>query len=228
MKKTIIFLLILLIPAGACRTRPDAIPTGTWKYRLLVNGADIGSAVVTNAVTGKLYVSTLEMQMDAGVIKNTSRQIITETLDFKPVKLEVYNTTTQNGQVSEMKTIAQFNGARVDLDTGDLKTSITIEKPFILEGNYFMNELIKSKFKDGTIIKHYIYEPSVDIEEPVLVLVKVMGREEVEVNGKTKNLIHLGLSIDNLKNIDSYIDGSGITQKTVITMLNNRLELILE
>ena len=61
------------------------------------------------------------MEMDAGYIQNTSRQIITETLDFKPVKLELYNKTIQNGQMSEMKTIATFTGNRVDLDTGEAK-----------------------------------------------------------------------------------------------------------
>ncbi len=91
-----------------------------------------------------------------------------------------------------------------------------------------MKELIKNEFKPGTVIRNYIFEPTVDTEEPVLVLVKVLGREDVRINGKTRNLIHLGLSIENLKNIDSYIDDDGITQKTVITMLNNRLELVLE
>jgi hypothetical protein len=227
-KKTVLFLAIMIIAAGACHKVLGKIPTGTWKYRLIVNGARIGTAVVTNAVSGNRYVSTMDMNMDAGYIKNSTRQVITETLDFKPVKLEVYNRTIQNGQETELKTVAAFTGTRVDLDTGDAKSTFTIEKPFILEGNYFMNELIKCKFKKDTILSSRVYEPSVDPEEPVLVMVKVIGREEVQVNGKTMDLIHLGYSIENLKNIDTYIDDNGITQKTVITMLNNRLELVLE
>lgn len=228
MKRIFLFSLILLLSAGACRGKPSSIPTGTWTYQLLVNGAAIGKATVTNAVSNNCYTSTTDMQMDAGLIKNTTRQIITETMDFRPVKLEVYNKTIHNDQVSEMKTIAKFTGNKVELDTGGTKSTITITKPFILEGNYFINELIKNDFNKGTIIKNYIYEPSVDIEEPVLMLVKVLGREDISIKGKTKNLIHLGFSIENLKNIDSYIDENGITQKTVITMLNNRLELVLE
>ncbi len=227
-KKLLLFTAILMVSAGACGRGASGIPTGTWKYTLLVNGAPIGKAVTSNKIIGSRYVSTMDMEMDAGYIKNTSRQIITETLDFKPVKLELYNKTIQNGQESEVKTVAVFKGNAVDLDTGEAKSTFTIDKPFILEGNYFMKELIKNEFRKGTVIRNYIYEPSVDTEEPVLVLVKVLGREDVRIKGKTRSLIHLGFSIENLKNIDSYIDDDGITQKTVITMLNNRLELVLD
>jgi len=228
MKKLLVFTAIVLVSSWACRTGAGEIPSGTWKYRLLVNGAPIGRAVVTNRIVNNNWVSTTDMEMDAGYIRNTSRQVITETLDFRPVKLETYNRTIQNDQVSEVKTIAAFTGNRVDLETAEGKSTFTIAKPFILEGNYFMKELIRNEFKTGTIIRNYIYEPSIDTEEPVLVLVKVLGREDVDIKGKTRNLIHLGFSIENLKNIDSYIDNDGITQKTVITMLNNRLELVLE
>ncbi len=221
-------MIVLQIAAGACQSKLTRIPTGTWKYKLLVNGAAIGSSAVKNGIVSGNYVSTTEMEMNAGYIKNTTRQIITETMDFKPVKLEVYNKTIQNDQVSEIKTIANFRGDRVDLDTGDAKTTIKIEKPFVLEGNYFMHELIKAGFKPGTIIKNYVYEPSVDTETPILMLIKVIGKEEVSINGKTKKLMHLGCSVENLKNIDMYVDDAGITQKAVIILLNNKLEMILE
>ncbi len=227
-KKPLLFIVMLLISTGACSKGATEIPTGTWKYTLLVNGAAIGRAVASNKISGGQYVSTMKMEMDAGYIKNSSRQIITETLDFKPVRLELYNKTIQNGQESEVKTVAVFKGKTVDLDTGETKTTVTIDRPFILEGNYFMKELIRNEFRKGTVIRNHIYEPSVDTEEPVLVLVKVLGREDVRIKGKTRNLIHLGFSIENLKNIDSYIDDDGITWKTVITMLNNRLELVLD
>jgi hypothetical protein len=227
-KKLALLLLLVVIPAASCRNRIDAIPTGTWKYRLLVNGADIGSAVIINELKNGMYISTTEMEMDAGYIKNSTRQIVTETTDFKPVKLEVYNVTEQNGQKNEMNTVANFNGNRVDLDTAATRSTVTIDRPFILEGNYFMHELIKCRFKEGTVLKNYIFEPSVDVEEPVLVMIKVLGREKVSVSGTKKNLIHVGYSIENLKNIDMYIDDDGITQKTSIVMLNNKLELILK
>jgi hypothetical protein len=221
-------MMLLLLCTGACQTKLTAIPTGTWKYRLLVNGAEIGKAVVTNDVVAANFVNTLTMEMDVGYIKNSTRQIITETQDCKPLKLEVYNKTTQNNKVSEIKTIAKFNGSRVDLDTGDSKTQIVIDEPFVLEGNYFMQELIKARFKPGTIIKSFVYEPSVDIETPIVMVVKVIGREDISINGTMKNLLHLGCSVENLKNIDTYIDDNGVAQKTVIILLNNKLEMILE
>ncbi len=228
LKKSILSLIILILSLGSCRTAPSAIPTGTWRYRLLVNGAAIGRAVVSNKIDGKNYISTMDMEMDAGYVRNSMRQVVTETLDFRPVRLETYSKTTQHGKVNEIKTTATFEGNTVKLDTGDSKTTITTDKPFVLEGNYFMQRLIDAGFKPGTVIKGYVYEPSVDIEAPVLILVKVIGSEKVKVGGKTMSLLHLGYSIENLKNIDAYIDDEGVTQKTVIVMLNNRLELILE
>lgn len=228
MKHLVSVFLILLTCAGACRVKPTAIATGTWKYRLLVNGADIGNAVVTNTVSNNRYVSTMEMEMNAGYMQNTVRQVSVETLDFRPVSLEIHSKILQEGKTHEVTTIAKFNGSAVELDTGEAKSTITINRPFILEGNYFMNELIKSGFKEGTVVKNHIYEPSVDTEEPVLMMVKVIGTESVEIRGRNVDLIHLGTSIENLKNIDSYIDKKGITHKSVITMLNNRIELILD
>jgi len=227
-KKLALILLVIIIPAASCRKGINAVPTGTWNYRLLVNGADIGSAVISNEIKGGNYVSTTVMEMDAGYVRNSTKQIIIETMEFKPVRLEVYNVTEQNGQKSEMTTIAKFTGNRVDLNAAATLSTITIDKPFILEGNYFMNELIKHGFKEGTILKNYVYEPSVDVEEPMLVMVKVFGRENVSINGKNKKLIHLGFSIENMKNIDMYMDDEGVTHKTTIVMLNNKLELVLK
>ncbi len=110
MKQCIACGLILIATAGTCRKGAVEIPTGTWKYRLLVNGAAIGRAVVTNRIVSNNWVSSMDMEMEAGTIKNTSHQVITETLDFKPVKLELYNKTIQNDQVNEIKTIATFTG----------------------------------------------------------------------------------------------------------------------
>jgi hypothetical protein len=227
-KRLLSVFLIFLASAGACCGKVTSIPTGTWKYRLLVNGADIGSAIVTNTISQNRYVSTMEMEMNAGYIRNTMRQIVTETTDFRPIQLEVYSKTVQNDMTHEDKTVAKFNNGTVELETGETRSTVTIKRPFILEGNYFMSELIKNGFKQGSVIKHYIYEPSVDTEEPVLMLVKVIGKESVSIKGANMELVHIGTSIENLKNIDSYIDEKGITRKTVITMLNNRFELILE
>lgn len=208
-----------------CAATPGAIPTGTWKYRLLVNGAPIGSAVITTTLTDGTYVTVTDMTMEAGIVKNRVRQVVTEGVDFRPLKLEIYNTTETDGKKTEMNTVASFQGKTVKLETGGTAATITITRPFVLEGNFHLHELIKHRFKKGTVIQSYIYEPTIEAEEPVLVMVKVMGRASVPVGGKTRELIHLGYSIENMKNIDFYIDESGVTQKAVIVMLNNRMEL---
>lgn len=228
MKRVLLVPVFLLAAFTACPRALDTIPTGSWKYRLLVNGADIGHAVMSNTLEGDLWVSTMDMEMDAGYVRNTTRQVVTETREFSPVKLEVDTATTTEAGVTTMKTVARFNGSRVDLEIDGRKSSVNIEEPFILEGNYFMNALIRNGFKKGTIVRHRIYEPSVDIEEPILVIVKVIGREQVEIRGKKQTLTRIGYAIENLKNMDVYIDEKGVTRKSVITMLNNRLELVAE
>lgn len=228
MEKRIRLAVVLLVAFTACPRALETIPTGTWHYRLLVNGANIGHAVVSNTLSGDLWISSMKMEMDAGYVRNTTRQVVTETRDFRPVKLEVDTSTTTDAGITTMKTVARFTGDRVDLETDGRKNVITIKEPFILEGNYFMNELIKNRFKKGTVIRHRIYEPSVDIEEPVLVIIKVIGRERVEIQGEKETLTHIGYAIENLKHLDVYIDDKGVTRKSVITMLNNRLEMVAE
>jgi len=207
---------------------PSSIPTGTWNYRLLVNGAAIGKATVSNKKEGSRYILSVEMEIEAGTVKNRTRQTIIETTDFRPVSLEIYQYTSQDGQITEMTTKAEYDGTIIRLDAGGTKSDVRIEKPFVFEGNFFMHSLIEKGFAPGTVVQHYIYEPAVDIEEPTMVLVKVVGKERISVNGRARELIHLGYAIENLKNIDEWIDERGISVKTVITMLNNRLELILE
>jgi len=226
--KQFVAVLLILIASIACARTPSAIPTGVWNYRLLVNGAPIGKATVSNKKEGTRYITSVEMEIDAGTVKNRTRQTVTETLDFRPISLEVYQYTSQNGQITEMTTKADYDGSVIRLDAGGKKSEVRIEKPFVFEGNFFMHSLIEKGFAPGTVVQHYIYEPLVDIEEPTMVLVKVVGKERISVNGRARELIHLGYTIENLKNIDEWIDERGISVKTVITMLNNRLELILE
>ena len=228
MGKMIRFIIVALFACTACPHAPGAIPAGTWNYRLLVNDADIGSAVITNALVEGSWVSTMEMDMDAGYVRNRTRQVVTETSDFRPLKLEIDSATTTDAGVTNMKTVALFSDSRVDLEIDGRKSSVAIDTPFVLEGNYFLNELIRNGFRKGTIIRHRVYEPAVDIEEPVLVIVKVFGRERVEIRGRKETLTRIGYAIENLKHLDVYVDDRGVTRKSVITMLNNRLELVAE
>ena len=226
--KNYILISLLLTATISCQGYPGKIPSGSWNYTLIVNGSKVGSAKVSSEIKNSNYISTSEMEMNAGDVTNTTRQIVTETLHFKPVKLEIYNKVITEGNVNEVNTVAEFSGKKITLNTGQSKSIITIKKQFVLGGNYLMNELIKKRFKKGTVLKAYIYEPTIEIDVPILSIIKVIGRESISINGKVKSLIHIGYSVENMKNIDIYIDDEGIQQKMVVTMLNNRLELVIK
>jgi len=227
--KRLALLLILFTAAPGCSVKtPTSIAQGTWAYQLLMNGVKIGTASVSNSQRDGLFISAIQMDMVLGEVKNTTRQIITETADFKPVKLEIYNTIINGKQRQEINTIAEFKNKTVQLTAGGQKTRFTIEKPFILDGNYFMDFLIKKNFKKGTQVSAFLYDPTFETEDPINVRMKVEGIERVIINGKPKQLIHIVQRIENSKNIDIFIDENGIAQKAIILMLNNRIELIIK
>lgn len=228
MKSRLLIPVFILITAASCTSRPETIPEGTWIYDLLVNGVKAGKAIFSNTSSGNFYVSKNEMYLNIGSIENKSLQIITETKDFKPVKLEVYNTVTDTSNASkqEINKIAVFNGGEVTLKADDNESKFKISRPFVLDGNYFFNELLKNKFKDGTVIKAQIYEPSVEIDASILVIVETKGMEEVQVGASKMKLLHVKQRVEKLKSIDIYMNDKGITEKIVIKMLNNIFELV--
>ena len=224
MKKIIpLFLLFSLL----CRNNPESVPLGTWNYTLLMNGVEIGRAVMSNRISDNNYVSTTEMEINSGGFRNFSKQIITETMNFIPVKAESHNKTV-NGGVHEASVIAEFSGNEVAVERNGIKIRITLKKPFFLDGGFFLSELVKKKFAVGAEIKTFIYEPSMEIEEPIPVRVKVLGRSGVTVNGKNRSLLHVIESMENHKFVDSYLDDKGVPQKITIAMLNSRIELVIQ
>lgn len=225
--RSIIFIFFITVSIS-CSSKPDQIPQGTWNYDLLVNDVKAGRAVSSNTIVGDNYVTRSEMYLNMGSIENKSIQTVTETKDFKPVKLEVINTVTDTAGVSnqEINKTATFNGKEVTLIAGDYKSKFTINDPFVLDGNYFFSELLKNNFKEGVIIKSHIYEPSVEIDTPILVIVEVKGMETVQIGKKSMKLLHIKQRIEKLKSMDIYINEKGITEKIVIKMLNNVFELV--
>jgi translation initiation factor IF-1 len=228
--KTKFLLLIITIGiiANACKSAPTNIPEGTWNYDLIVNSVKAGKAVFSSTVSNNNYVVRTEMYLSVGPIENKSVSIITETKDFKPVKLEEYNTITDktSGKVQEIKRVAVFEGDNVTLQAGDKKSVFKIDKNFILNGNYFISELIKNQFKQGTIVEAHLYEPLVEIDTPILSIAEVKGFTSVKVGGKSMKLLNLKLRIENLKSIDLYLNEHGVTEKMVMKMLNN--EFVME
>ncbi|PKL35724.1 MAG: hypothetical protein CVV44_19535 [Spirochaetae bacterium HGW-Spirochaetae-1] len=229
MLKKLSFIIILFLAALQCgKSAPTAIPMGSWNYRLLMNGVAIGKATISNELKNGIYTSGMEMTMEMGRIKNTARQVTVETDSFQPIKLEILNTVVNGSDVQKMHTTALFSGKNVTVNTDGMESTVTIEKPFILDGNFFMSQLLKEKFKPGARVSAYLYDPTFELEEPVRVIARVMGSENISIDGKTISVIHIVQAIENFKNIDIYIDESGVTQKAVIVMLNNKIELLKE
>lgn len=221
-------LLIILCAANiGCTRTPAQIPTGQWTYTLFVNGFDSGRAVVTNRIEGVNWVSSTELTIGMGDISNVSKQIVTETLDFKPVKLESRNRIITGGKVQSIDTITVFRGREAEITFGKDKAVHKIGKDFILEGNYILAKLIEGKFREGMEVEANIYDPTIELEEPILVKAKVMGYETVPVGPRRERLLHVTESIEAVKSIDLYLDENGILRKGVIQMLNMTMELVI-
>lgn len=220
--------VFIIIIAVSCSSKPTQIPEGTWNYNLLVNGVKAGRAVFSNTSTGEHYIVKSEMYLNMGSIENKSIQIVTETKDFKPVKLEVMNTVTDTAgnSTQEINKTATFNGDEVTLKTGDYESKFKLQGPFVLDGNFFFSELMKNKFKTGVLIKTNIYEPSVEIDTPILVIVETKGIDTVQVGSRSMKLLHIKQRVEKLKSMDMYLNEDGVTEKVVIKMLNNVFELV--
>ncbi|HOO72309.1 MAG TPA: hypothetical protein PK926_11155 [Spirochaetota bacterium] len=227
MKKTA-FLSFILLMLIACKSAPGPVPLGSWDYEILINGVPVGEAEMSTSKKNDTYISVAEMSMKAGAIVNTTKQTIVETTGFAPVKLEIQNRIIHGGITENIDTTAVFKGRTVTLTAGADTSTFTIEKPFVLDGAIYIHEIIRNGFKEGTEISFSVYEPSIETEEPVSLKLKVLGTEMVSVGNTQKELVHITEAIAGIKNINIYIDKQGITHKAVITMLNNRLELVLK
>ncbi len=233
MKKSTILIstALFMFSLFSCSPEPPGkIPSGKWNYSLKINGVTAGKAVISYMVKDGLHISTNEMYLNAGYIRNSSVQTTIEKSDFTPVKLEIHNTVedSRTGKKQTIDKVAEFNGNVVNLKSGDYQSQIKLKQPFFLDGSYFLNELIDRKFKTGTRITAKIYEPTVEIDETILVVVEVIGREKLYVNGNESELIHIKQKVEKLKSIDMYLNNRGITEKVTIKMLNNIFELSRE
>jgi hypothetical protein len=221
-------LLILFFISTECSSRkmPGTIPMGRWEYKLMINGVTVGSAVISNSQNEKHYISETEMKMKVGKITNISHQVVTETKEFKPVKLEINNSINFNNTSQKIITTAVFKEKTIELVSLGTRSKINVNEPFVIDGNYFISKLIKNNFKEGYSVSSLIYEPSMEPDETIGVTVSVVGIETVDTGEKSIELIHIIQSIDNFKSVDIYINFDGIMEKAIIKMLNNRIELV--
>lgn len=225
MRTALCSVLMLSTLSLFCYRTPERVPSGTWSYRLLLNGNEVGSAVMSNRREGNRYVSVSELRMKAGHVVNESRQEVTESLDFKPQKLETHNKIIMAGNVQTIDTVAEFSGRTVKLTMGSDVTTVTLDRDVVLDGNYFLAAMIKNGFRENTRLAVYIYDPSIEIETPILLTSKVMGKKMITVNNETFPCIHVVDTIENIKSFDRYIDGDGVLVKAVLNMLNLTVEL---
>ncbi len=228
-KRSPVFILACLLFFSTCETGPEKIPNGEWKYKLYVNGIEVGTALISNRIENGNYLSLSEYSMKMGDMTTLTRDKITETLDFKPVRLESYSRIENADNVHETNIISVFDGRNVELTYGNKKYNYTVNRDFIIDGNYFMGKLIQGKFRKGLEVSNYVYNPSVELETPIKAITRVVGFENVQINGEEKQLLHIVQSIENISdNIDLFIDSKGILQKSIIHMLNLKIELIMD
>ncbi|MCU0822497.1 MAG: hypothetical protein MUC95_08495 [Spirochaetes bacterium] len=228
MKKIFIFPVAAAVFICGCGTfvLPDKIPLGKWNYRLLLNGVEAGTAEITSMKAGDNYQSTSEMRITLAGMTSISKETVVETADFRPVSFQSYSKTGSGNSINETFTSAVFNGTKVDLSINNKKTSYDIKKDFIIEGNYTISKLIEGRFRDGLEVEEIIYNPSIELDNTIPVKTRVIGIEDIDINGKTERLIHVAQTIENIKGVDIYLDSAGVTKKAVIKMLNVKMEII--
>lgn len=226
MKRIILFLSVLSI-ISCCHEVPQKLLFGTWDYKLFINDVEIGTATMSNKEIEGNYVSISEFRVKMADVDTLSRDTVTETKDFKPLKLESYNKIVTGGQTRETLLQAAINGREVLLTFGKNKSKYKVDSDFIIDGNYFMSKLIEGKFSDGLEISANVFHPSVEPDRAILVKARVLGRENIMIMGKEESLIHVIQSIENIeKNIDLYIDSTGAVRKGVMEMMNLKIEFI--
>lgn len=228
MKKTLVILITMLLTVS-CGKKLNSIERGSFTYLLKINGMTAGKSVITRKMENGNHITETAMTMKAGHIENSALVKVTETSEFKPVKLEIINTMkdTSSNAVQEIKKTALFNDNTVSLDTNGYKSEFKIDENFYLDGDFFIDELKKKKFKPGTVVRAKIYEPTVKVDSPILVIYKVIGDKKISLNNREIDTVHISQKIEMLKSIDWYISRDGVVQKVVIKMLNNIIEMEL-
>lgn len=178
--------LLLMLALLSCNKVPGEIIKGEWRYRLMVNGVRAGSAVITSGEKDGMLIKRTAMSIKLGTIKNSSVQTVTETKDFRPVRLEIMNTLedTSSGNRHLIAKVAEFSDDTVTLDSDGTKAVYKIPGPFIIEGEFFTDSLIKGGFKEGMEVRARLYEPTVAADKTILVIINVAGRKKNNSRGQ--------------------------------------------
>jgi len=230
MKNILCFVPILFVIVG-CSTLapPKSIPTGTWDYKLFMNGSEMGNASVSSIETPSLYISTTLMSIKVGNVQSTVKEIVTETKTFVPVKFETYNQVITNGNIQNINTIAVFNGKEITVVNSQGQTArIIINKPFVLPGNYLTKALLDKGYAKNSSAEVEVYSPLLELEDTISVKQTVIGIESIEINGTKEELFHIKEIMADYQQSDVYIDQNAVPRKIRILMLNNLIELVIQ
>ena len=119
----------------------------------------------------------------------STKDVVIETVDFKPVKLESSTRVLNGKQKYESNVISTFKGRNVELNYGGKKFNYTINRDFITDGGYFLDQLIKAKLKAGFEVTNYVYNPSVELETPIKATTKVAGYENILIKRNRKETL---------------------------------------
>jgi hypothetical protein len=207
---------------------PSSIPLGEYSYKLIMNGTQIGRATTSNTISNNTFIVDTEMIMDVSSVKNITKQTIKETLKFEPISFESVNTVVTKNNTQKISWLAKFDGKKIILKNDNNTSEFKPDEPFRFDGNFILNELIAQKFKENSTVSLKIYDPTLEPEDIIPVQVRLVGMKEIKINKKSKKVLHLSYAIENFKNIDIYIDSKGVVQKSVIIMLNNKIELVID
>jgi len=228
MKRILYVFAILSFLFVSAHSTPTDVRGGSWEYDVLVNGILVGKSTISSTITNGQHVHQSDMTMTIGQVSTTTKQKVTETEKYTPVKFEISVVTIYGTNKTTMETMATFDGKKVTLKTGESVQTFTITRPFVLDGNYFYSELVKNKFVKDSEASAYLYHPSIEAREPFKVTVKVLGKETVLIRDKQKNLIHVAFFMETIKQADYYLNDDGAAERIEQRFMNNTVELILK
>jgi len=225
MRKIILLFIVLL---ASCSKIPSGLPMGEYSYQLIMNGSKLGTAVTSTGIFENTYVTNTVMTLEIGDVKNITNQTIRESLNFEPISFESIHSVIVNDNVQEISWLANFDSNKISLKMGDTSIEFESDEPFRLDGNFMLNELITQRFRKNSAVSTKIYDPTLEPEDLIPVQVKFVGTKNVLINNRVQRVFHLVQSIENFMNIDIYLDSKGIVLQSVIIMLNNRIELVID
>lgn len=226
-----LFLIFFLLSLTNCSQKIEnrkiakQIPTGKWKYQILIKDQIIGDAEIETALKENNYINRSTLTIKSKKITNKSILVITESKKFEPIKYESYKITSINNNEAISKIVANFKKNKITVKTDLTNTIITIKEPFLLEGNYFLNELLNKKFSQNFSINKKIYEPSISNTKLLNYQIKSLGLKKVKFKNNFIKLYHIKQEIPNLTEINSYFNEKGILQLAKIKSFDTIIKL---